>query len=94
MKEDKEGIAFLLNDRRYDYFNDIELIETEDSEVDLTQMRKYKKNKLMLGYAVGTDMLSARTRVCVRTLETDLHNLYIIDSDIFDLSYSLNLNEN
>lgn len=72
LNADEEGIASVLNSRMCDYFDDVEIIESAEYEADLSEMKKYKKNRLPLGYVVGTDMFPTGTKVCVRTLETDM----------------------
>ena len=80
---DSEGIEDLLDFRMIDYFDDIEIIHASKFDIDVSDMKLYKKKNLQLGYVVGLDMFPKGTKVCIRTLETDMdveidENIYIM----------------
>lgn len=69
--------------RMIDYHSSYEIIHADNYTADISQMKKYVKKKFKLGYVRSTDVFSAGTEMCIRTLETDLHvcaddNLYIM----------------
>lgn len=69
---DTEGINGFLKWRMDDYFDDVEIIYAKESQIDISDMDVYKKQKLRIGYVEGTDMFPVGSEVTVRTLEGDL----------------------
>lgn len=65
-------INSFLKWRMDDYFDDIEIIHAKEYEIDLTDMKLYRKKKLPLGYVKTAEIFEPGTTVCVRTLEGDL----------------------
>lgn len=69
---DTEGINGFLKWRMDDYFDDIEVIYAQDYEIDITDMKIYKKKKLTLGFVEACNVFPIGTEITVRTLEGDL----------------------
>lgn len=69
---DTEGINVFLKWRMDDYFDNIEIIDAVQYEIDITGMEIYKKRKLPLGFVEASNMLPEGTEITVRTLEGDL----------------------
>lgn len=66
-----------------EYFDSCEIIHAKDYVIDTTDMKKYKKKKLILGYADPAEFLPEGTHITVRTLEGDIetkvdNNFYIM----------------
>lgn len=67
-----EGIEQLLIYRMTDYFDDIEIIDSDDYQADLSTMELYKKKPLTLGYVEATEIMPKGSNALIRTLEGDL----------------------
>lgn len=78
---DTDGINGFLKWRMDDYFDDIEIIDAKEYEIDISDMVYSKKRKLPIGFVKATDLFAAGTTVCVRTLEGDLE--VEVDDDIY-----------
>lgn len=68
IREIKEFFKYRMND----YFDDVEIIYAKDYDIDVSNMKLYKKQKIKVGYVKGTDMVPAGSKIAVRTLEGDL----------------------
>lgn len=55
-----------------EYFERFELVYAEKYEADLSNMNKYQKKKLPLGYAKPIEFLQEGTPITIRTLEGDI----------------------
>lgn len=61
-----------FNNRMTEYFDSFDLIYAKDYKADLSNMKKYEKNKLPLGYVNIWEVLPLGTPITVRTLEGDM----------------------
>lgn len=61
-----------FNNRMVEYFDYFELIYTDKYQADFSQMKKYQKKKLPLGYVKATDILPIGTPITIRTSEGDM----------------------
>jgi phosphoglycolate phosphatase len=92
-----------LCDRMQNYFNEYDLIDSENFAPTLSEFNLYRKLPLPVGYVRSTDVFPAGTEFIVRSLEGDEHavagsDLYImigiqqeaypISKERFDASYS------
>lgn len=68
----EQDVESFLKWRMDDYFDDIQIIQAREYEIDLTGMAAYKKRKLPVGFVKLTDIFKAGTMVSIRTLEGDL----------------------
>lgn len=55
-----------------DYFANCEIIDTDNYEIDLTNMEEYKQLPVEFGYVSPSDFLKKDTPVIIRTLEGDI----------------------
>ena len=100
---DEQGVQQILNDRMNCYFKDTEVIHAADYKVDVSEMQLYEKKKLSLGYVESAKLFPCGTKICIRTLETDLDvetaedvyimiglkgEVYPIQKDKFEKKYS------
>lgn len=74
--------AFISN-KLTEYFDSTEIIEARSYEIDLSDMKKYQKKKIPLGYVKADEILPIGTPITIRTLEGDVdmmvdEALYII----------------
>ncbi len=69
---DRTNIKEFLKWRMEDYFDDIEIIYAVETDIDVSDMKTYKKRRLQLGYVEATDIAPAGTEITVRTMEGDL----------------------
>ncbi len=75
---DSISILDFLDNRVIDYFNSCLVINADEYDIDVTDMKCYSKKPIMLGYADPKDFLENRQIVVIRTLEGDV-NLTIED---------------
>lgn len=54
------------------YCESFDIIDASTYEMDTTDMKRYKKKKLPIGYVVATDILPIGTPITIRTLEGDM----------------------
>lgn len=69
---DNKGINAFLKWQMDNYFEDIEIIYAKEHEIDLSDMKTYKKCKIPIGFVEASHILPIGSQVCVRTLEGDL----------------------
>lgn len=69
---DSDGITQLLKFRMDDYFDNIEIIDAKTYQADVSDMVKYHKKRLTIGYVEGTSIFPVGSVVTIRTLEGDL----------------------
>ncbi len=71
--EDKYGMkaAEYFNMRLLSYFEDILLVHANDYHIDTSDMKKYYKKPLIIGYVDPLKFLDAGENVVIRTLEGD-----------------------
>lgn len=67
----KLEIGEFLEMRMKDYYETSEIIYAKDYEIDTTDMSKYQKKRIPLGYVDPSSFLEEGTKVTVRTLEGD-----------------------
>ncbi|HKM33605.1 MAG TPA: DHH family phosphoesterase [Lachnospiraceae bacterium] len=72
-----------FNNRMTQYFDNYEIIYAKDYQVDLTQMRKYEKRKIPVGYVKADEILPVGTPITIRTLEGDIE--LTVEEDLFIL---------
>lgn len=65
-------IGSFMNDRLEEYFSTTEIIYAKEYNADLSNMKKYRKLPLSLGYVKITDLFPEGIHVNIRTLEGDL----------------------
>ena len=65
-------IQQFFRERMSDYFKDNEIIYTDNYQADVSNMDKYKKKRLHVGYVKATDVVPAHTKCVIRTLEGDV----------------------
>lgn len=61
-----------FNGRMTEYFDSFELIYAGDYVADVTDMKKYEKNKLPVGYVKLWEIVPVGTPITIRTLEGDI----------------------
>ena len=61
-----------FNKRMVDYFDSFELIYAEDYQINLTDMKRYVKKKMPIGYVEAKSVLPVGTPITIRTLEGDI----------------------
>lgn len=61
-----------FNNQMIAYYNNFELIYADEYEADVTQMEKYQKKNIPLGYVKASDILPIGTPITIRTLEGDI----------------------
>lgn len=61
-----------FNNRMTEYFDSYDLIYTKDYDVDISEMKKYKKNRIPVGYVNIWEVLPVGTPITIRTLEGDI----------------------
>lgn len=77
------SIQNLMLDRMNQYFDNTQIISTDEFSVDLKEFRKFRKKELSLGYVRAKDVASVGTTVTIRTMEGDVdvsvtEDLYIV----------------
>lgn len=70
-----------ISNRMTEYFDTTEIIYAENYEIDLTDMIKYQKNKLPIGYVEADDVLPVGTPITIRTLEGDMDMM--VEPDLY-----------
>lgn len=80
-KADTDDVSGFLKCRMDEYFNGVEIIDAMNYEIDITEMQRYQKRKLPVGFVKAVELFETGTNVCVRTLEGDLD--VTIDDDIY-----------
>ncbi len=68
-----EAVSELFMKRMEAYFENTEIIYASKYDVDLSEVKVYRKESLSIGFVKGTDMFPAGTGVTIRTLEGDLN---------------------
>lgn len=76
-----DQISSFMNDRLVNYFSTAEIIYAKDYIADLSDMKKYRKLPLSLGYVKITDAFPVGTHANIRTLEGDLD--FEIEEDMY-----------
>ena len=61
-----------FNSRMVEYFDYFELIYADKYQADFSNMKKYQKKNIPLGYVKATDILPIGTPITIRTLEGDI----------------------
>lgn len=61
-----------FSEKMNEYFDHTQIIYAEDIELDITDMERYIKKKIPLGYVRATDILPVGTPITIRTLEGDV----------------------
>ena len=84
-KSKVEALGLTLDDfihqRACEYFTSFDVIDSVNHSLNIASMKRYKKLKIPIGYAVSTDIFPAGAPLLVRTLEGDGH--VIADDDIY-----------
>ncbi len=65
-------IQQFFRERMHEYFLNNEIIYADKYQADITDMAKYKKKRLHVGYVKATDVMPAGTQTVIRTLEGDV----------------------
>ncbi|MCM1187335.1 MAG: DHH family phosphoesterase [Lachnoclostridium sp.] len=102
VRELKEIASDFMKWRMTDYFNNVEIIYADSYVVDLSQMEKYRRKQIPVGYVRADSVRPVGTQICIRTMGGDLDvqihdKLYIMigidgevhpnDKEKFDRSY-------
>lgn len=90
-RELKTVVSDFMKWRMTDYFDDVEIIYADSWEADLSQMEKYHKKQILVGYVEADSVRPVGTRICIRTMEGDLdvqihEKLYVmigIDGEVY-----------
>lgn len=61
-----------FNARMIDYYKTYELIYADDYTADITQMKKYQKENIPIGFVKSTDIFEIGTPITIRTIEGDI----------------------
>ncbi len=72
VRELKEVAADFMKWRMTDYFNNVEIIYAESYAVDLSQMEKYRRKQIPVGYVQADSVRPVGTQICIRTMGGDL----------------------
>ena len=72
-----------FSERLNEYFDHTEIIYAKDYMIDITEMKRYQKKKLPLGFVKIGEVMQAGTPITIRTLEGDIdisvdENFYIM----------------
>ena len=79
----EEFTGKLLYEKTFDYMRSYELMYSESTNLDISNMQLYQKRPVELGYVKTTDLCEPGIQLEVRTLEGDIHitsdeNIYIM----------------
>ena len=74
-------IQQFFRERMRSYFLDNEIIYTDKYMADVTNMNRYRKKQLHVGYVKATDVVPAHSKCIIRTLEGDVE-LEIMDDTV------------
>lgn len=72
VRELKEAAADFMKWRMTAYFDDVEIIYADDYAVDLSQMEKYCRKQIPVGYVQADSVRPVGTKICIRTMGGDL----------------------
>jgi phosphoglycolate phosphatase len=69
----KDGISLeeYINARTLEYFGSYDVLDSASHNLDISEMKRFKKIKLTVGYACSASIFDAGTPVTVRALEGD-----------------------
>lgn len=77
---EKRGIKYApkeignyLNERLVSYFEGTEIIDCTKFVADISDMKRYKKKNLRVGYVVASEIAPIGTEISIRTLEGDVN---------------------
>ena len=70
-----------FNNRMTQYFDSYDLIYAEDYQIDLENMKQYKKRNIPVGYVKADRALPVGTPITIRTLEGDIE--LTVDEDLY-----------
>ncbi len=77
----KDFTGKFLYERTFDYMRSYELMYSETTNLDISNMQLYQKRPVELGFVKTTDLCPSGTQLEVRTLEGDIH--IISDDDTY-----------
>lgn len=95
-------VSSYIYSRLLSYHNDTDIIYSGADAFDTSDMKKYIKKKVVLGYVPSTDIVAPDTQIMIRMLEGDIdiradENVYLmigisgevypINKDVFEQSY-------
>lgn len=72
-----------ISNRMTEYFDSTEIIYAKDYEADLTDMVKYRKKQMPIGYVEADDVFPVGTPITIRTLEGDID--MVVEPDLYIL---------
>ena len=70
-----------FNNRMNQYFDSFDLIYAADYDIDTSDMKKYSKKKIPIGFVKADEVLPAGTPITIRTLEGDVD--MTIEDDLY-----------
>lgn len=70
-----------FSERIQKYCESFDIIDARTYNIDTSDMKRYKKRKLPVGYVIPTDILPINTPITIRTLEGDMDT--IISNDMY-----------
>lgn len=70
-----------FSERLNEYFDDTEIIYAKDYEIDISEMKRYQKKKLPLGFVKIGEVMQAGIPITIRTLEGDID--ISVDDDFY-----------
>ena len=74
-KLNKTGMSAFdfLKERFTQYYSDYDLVYSNNLDLDLNKMKRYRKKAIPIGYVYTTDVFPAGTDIIARTIEGDTH---------------------
>ena len=70
-----------FNNRMTQYFDSFDLIYADTYEIDISDMKKYTKKSIPIGYVKADEVLPVGTPITIRTLEGDVD--MVIEEDLY-----------
>ena len=61
-----------FSERLNDYFDNTQIIDARECEIDISGMESYVKKRMPIGYVLAEEVLPAGTPITIRTLEGDV----------------------
>ena len=76
-----KSIKDFLSERMKEYIDRYEIIHAADYDIDVSDMAKYVKIPVTVGYAKASDILKPGTPILIRTLEGDVDQ--VVEDDLY-----------
>lgn len=70
---DCDNVIDYVKERAYMAFESFEIYNADSLDIKNFDLKHYKKLPQKVGYTLSTDIMPAKSRICIRTLEADLN---------------------